>query len=56
MKNRIVYLDWLRIFAIIGVITIHVTATHLYNESIGSFNWVILKGYNVAVGGQFHYF
>lgn len=51
MKNRIIYFDFIRVFAIIGVITIHVTAPPLYIEPVGTFNWVILNSYNMAVGG-----
>lgn len=51
MKNRIIYLDFLRVFAIIGVITIHVTATPWYNEPVGNFHWIMLNIYNTAAGG-----
>lgn len=51
IENRIIYLDFLRIFAVIGVIAIHVTATHWYTEPVGTFNWIILNSYNKAVGG-----
>ncbi len=51
MEKRIIYLDFLRIASIIGVITIHVTATHLYDESVSTFSWIILNSYNKAAGG-----
>ena len=47
--HRIYYLDYLRIFATISVITIHISAMHWYTEPIQSFNWKILNIYNSAV-------
>lgn len=47
--KRAVYLDILRILAVIGVITIHVSANHLVSERIGETNWIVLNIYNKAV-------
>lgn len=49
INRRIVYLDNLRIFAILSVITIHVTATRLNIEELGSYNWIVMNIFNKCV-------
>ncbi len=45
-KQRIYYLDYLRVFATFAVVVIHVVAQLWYSEAPKSFNWQILNIYN----------
>lgn len=43
-KQRVAYLDYLRLVAILGVITIHVaTSLNFYRQDYASLNWQILN-------------
>lgn len=50
VDKRIVYLDYMRIFAMISVIMIHVSATRLNLLELGSYNWLIVCTFNKAMG------
>ncbi len=50
MDKRIVYLDYMRIFAMISVIMIHVSATRLNLLELGRYNWLIVCTFNKAMG------
>ncbi|MGB4661132.1 MAG: acyltransferase family protein [Mobilitalea sp.] len=47
MKERIYYLDALRIFAIFFVILLHVAALNLDTEPVYSFNWNVFSIYDI---------
>lgn len=49
MKDRIVYFDYLRVFAIFAVIMIHVSAQHWYITNVNSYEWQIFNVYNSVV-------
>ncbi len=38
-EKRIVYIDYLRVVAILGVIMLHVSAQNWYNIDVSSFAW-----------------
>jgi len=45
-KERIVFLDYLRVFAIIAVIILHVVANDWYGLKVREFNWNVLNVYD----------
>lgn len=45
-KNRIIYLDILRIMAAFAVIVIHVSTQFWHSESINSLNWIFMNFWN----------
>lgn len=49
MKNRIIYFDYLRVFAIIAVIILHVSAYNWYEVPSRSFEWNIFNFFNGIV-------
>ena len=48
-KNRKVYCDYLRIFAIFAVITLHVAAHNWYSTDVTSFEWSIFNFFDSIV-------
>lgn len=51
-KNRIVYLDIIRIIACFLVILVHVTAQHIFDESLSNSSFIIYAAYNcIAYSG-----
>ncbi|MEG2929604.1 MAG: acyltransferase family protein, partial [Oscillospiraceae bacterium] len=48
-KERIVYLDLLRIFSIFCMILLHVSASKWYTTSVNSFEWQVLNIYDILV-------
>lgn len=44
--SRTIYFDYLRAFATVAVITIHVSAMHWYSGDVTSVNWNLLNFYN----------
>lgn len=49
-NRRVIYLDYLRIFAMLSVIAIHVSASRFTTAEVGSSNWIVMSIYNKAVG------
>ena len=47
-RNRKNYLDYLRVFAALAVIIIHVSSQNLHLTEVGSTNWCIFKAYLMA--------
>lgn len=44
-NNRLIYIDWLKIFAIFAVIIIHVNAMRWYQVNVNSFEWNVYNFY-----------
>ena len=55
-KERIIYLDYLRFFAIVAVIVLHVTAEKWYETDVRSLEWNVLNLYDSLVRWAFPYF
>ena len=51
-KKRIIYFDYLRVFAILAVIFIHVAAQNWYNSDIKSFEWNIFNIFALELNSQ----
>ena len=48
-SRRIIYLDELRIVAILAVILLHVSASNLFNSQVNSFDWQVFNIYDSLV-------
>ena len=48
-KERVIYIDLLRILSIFAVIVLHVSAIRWYSTNVASNNWLILNIYDSAV-------
>ena len=47
--NRIIYFDYLRIFAIFAVMILHISAQNWYTTDVSSFEWQVFNFFNSAV-------
>ncbi len=51
-KDRILYLDLLRILAFLGSVSAHVTGQNRFNFEVGSYNWMVNASYDYIVLGS----
>lgn len=47
--DRIMYLDYLRVFATFGVVILHVSAQNWYVADINSFEWLVFHFFDSVV-------
>ena len=48
-KKRLVYLDYLRVFATLAVMILHVSSRNWYKLDVNSFDWKVLNVYDSIV-------
>ena len=49
MKERVIFIDLLRITSIIAVVILHVSAVRWYSIDVTSKNWLILNNVNKII-------